>query len=211
MMLSPIHNLYHTLLSRRACQLCGFSPTQTHRLCDDCWTMLPWKSPSLIHRHERNIYACFDYSFPIDRIIHLFKYEQQLHYQTFLAHTLLELKLKRFQAIVPMPISNERLKERGYNQMMVIGKILSKKLQIPIWQPIERSAQHSQKGLTRVERIEDIQSQFKPIRSEKGKFRNILIIDDVVTTGSSVNALANALEKLGCQNIQIACIAAAEY
>ena len=191
------------------CPLCGLEHAQVHGVCDDCWNMLPWAiSPSII-RHQREIQVCFEYEFPIDRIIHLYKYEQQLHFQNFLSSFLTQLKLMPFKAIVPMPISSERLSERGYNQMMIIAKILSKLLNVPVWQPVLRAAQHSQKGLSRLERIENIDSQFKPIRAERRKYRNVLILDDVVTTGSSVHALANALEKLGCDRIQIACIAAA--
>ena len=109
-----------------------------------------------------------------------------------------------------MTISTERLAERGYNQMLIIANLLSKKLNIPVWQPVIRLAQHSQKGLSRVERMENIAEQFQVIKAERRKYRKVLIIDDVVTTGSSIRALSNALEKLGCQQIEMACIAAAQ-
>lgn len=191
------------------CQLCDLESQQAHSLCHDCWQQLPWFKHS-IERHERYIHVALHYDFPINRIIQTFKYEQQLHYQNLLAHCLLELRLKKFQAIVPMPISNERLAERGYNQMLIIAKILAAELNIPVWQPVIRLAQHSQKGLSRVERMHNIGSQFQIIKTERRKYRNILVIDDVVTTGSSIDALARALEQLGCQNIEIACIAAGQ-
>lgn len=191
------------------CQLCDLESQQAHSLCHDCWQQLPWFKHS-IERHERHIHVALHYEFPINRIIQTFKYEQQLHYQNLLAHCLLELRLKKFQAIVPMPISNERLAERGYNQMLIIAKMLAAELNIPVWQPVIRLAQHSQKGLSRVERMQNIGSQFQIIKTERRKYRNILVIDDVVTTGSSINALALALEQLGCQKIEIACIAAGQ-
>ena len=58
--------------------------------------------------------------------------------------------------------------------------------------------------------MENITEQFQVIKAERRKYRKVLIIDDVVTTGSSIRALSNALEKLGCQQIEIACIAAAQ-
>lgn len=191
------------------CQLCDLESQQAHSLCHDCWQQLPWFKHS-IERRQRNIQVALHYEFPINRIIQTFKYEQQLHYQKLLAHCLLELRLKKVQAIVPMPISNERLAERGYNQMLIIAKILAAELNLPVWQPVIRLAQHSQKGLSRVERMQNIASQFQIIKTERRKYRKILVIDDVVTTGSSLNALAQALEQLGCQNIEIACIAAGQ-
>ena len=107
-----------------------------------------------------------------------------------------------------MPISTERLKERGYNQMLIIANIMARELKVPVWQPVIRAAQHSQKGLSRIERLENIKDQFQIITTEKRKYKKVLIIDDVVTTGSSIHALSQALEKLGCQQIYTACIAA---
>jgi len=109
-----------------------------------------------------------------------------------------------------MPISTERLIERGYNQSLVIAKILARELNVPVWQPVIRLAQHSQKGLSRLERLNQIEMQFQPILTERRRYRRVLMLDDVVTTGSSLSALAQALTQLGCQHIFAACIAAAE-
>ncbi|MFW1800594.1 ComF family protein [Acinetobacter nematophilus] len=190
------------------CLLCGIDRQQTHSLCQDCWHQLPWSKQS-IARHGQQILCAHHYDFPIDRIIQTYKYEQKLQYQNVLAYSLLSLRFSKVQAIVPMPISTERLKERGYNQMLIVAKIMAKQLNIPVWQPVIRQAQHSQKGLSRVERLENIEHQFRIIQSERGKFKKVLIVDDVVTTGSSIHALTQALQSLGCQQISSLCIAAA--
>ena len=93
---------------------------------------------------------------------------------------------------------------------MLLAKHVAKHLQVPVWQPIERLKQHSQKGLSRLERIEDIEAQFRVTTSSKVRYRKVLIIDDVVTTGSSIRALSQQLEKLGCQQIYAACLAGAK-
>lgn len=207
-MLQFINQLLHKgVQSISPCLLCGIDRQQRYSLCSDCWQQLPWyKQP--IERHEHSILCAYHYDFPIDRIIQTYKYEQQLQYQNLLAHSLLNLRLPKIQAIVPMPISIERLKERGYNQMLIIAKLMARELKIPVWQPVIRAAQHSQKGLSRTERIENIEDQFQIINTEKRKYKKVLIIDDVVTTGSSIHALSQALDKLGCQQIYTACIAA---
>ncbi len=87
---------------------------------------------------------------------------------------------------------------------------MSKQLDIPIWQPITRLQQHSQKCLSRLERIDNIEQQFQINTTSKLRYRRVLILDDVVTTGSSLHALKQKLEELGCQKIYAACVASAE-
>lgn len=208
-MLQFINPLLHKALqSISPCQLCNVEQQQIHSVCADCWQQLPWLK-STVQRQEMEIHTTCHYDYPIDRIIQKFKYEQQLHFQQLLAGALMQLRLPKIQAIVPMPISKQRLAERGYNQSLVLGKILAKQLNLPIWQPITRLQQHSQKGLTRLERIENIQQQFQINTTSKLRYRRVLILDDVVTTGSSIFALKQKLEQLGCQKVYAACIASA--
>ena len=208
-MLQFINPLLHKALQRISpCQLCNTEQQQIHSVCADCWQQLPWLK-STVQRQEIEIHSACHYDYPIDRIIQKFKYEQQLHFQQLLAGAFMQLRLPKIQAIVPMPISKQRLTERGYNQSLVLGKILAKQLNLPIWQPITRLQQHSQKGLTRLERIENIQQQFQINTTSKLCYRRVLILDDVVTTGSSIFALKQKLEQLGCVKVYAACIASA--
>ena len=156
------------------------------------------------------IQVAFDYHYPINRIIQQFKYEQQLQYQLLLVGALKQLSYPKIQAIVPMPISSARLTERGYNQSLLLGKGLARHLNVPIWQPVTRLQKHAQKGLSRLERLEDIQQQFQIQSAPKIRYRRILIVDDVVTTGSSIHALKQQLLKLGCQKVEAVCLASAE-
>ncbi|MGE8541094.1 MAG: ComF family protein [Acinetobacter sp.] len=191
------------------CVLCGIDAQQNHSLCKDCWNNLPWmKEPVL--RQEMQILSACRYDYPLDRIIQQFKYQQQLQYQTALTGLLCGLKYPKVHAIVPMPISLEKLAERGYNQSLQIAKGLAAHLQLPIWQPVQRLQQHSQKGLSRLERLQDIDQQFVPRDDLKIRYRKVLIVDDVVTTGSSIHALKQCLEQLGCRQIYAVCLAAAQ-
>lgn len=198
--------MFNWLKSQLPCQLCGLVRAEQNSVCSDCWQNLPWFKSTVI-RHEQPIYAACHYQYPIDRIIQQFKYEQQLHYQVLLAGCLAQLKLPKVHAIVPMPISNQRLIDRGYNQSLLVAKILSKKLNIPIWQPIQRQHQHSQKGLSRLERLDQIEQQFQAMTPYNKAYRKVLILDDVVTTGSSIHALRQALITLGCEQVYAACVA----
>lgn len=180
------------------CDLCDVGIKQQFGVCSNCWQQLPWLKQQ-IQRHEQHIYVACHYQYPIDRIIQQFKYEQKLEYERLLAGLLLQLKLPKIQAIVPMPISTDRLIERGYNQSLLLAKTLSQYLNVPIWQPVQRLAQHSQKGLTRLERLDYIEQQFIACPPNKIRYRNVMIVDDVVTTGSSIHALSEILKQLGCQ------------
>ena len=207
--MKQIHMLIKSRLTKQLpCQLCGLDQQQAHSLCTDCWQALPWLKKH-IHRHEQNVLVAHDYAFPIDRVIQKFKYEQQLHFQVMLAHSLLSLTLPKVEALVAMPISTQRLIERGYNQMLLISQIVAQQLKRPIWQPIIRSAQHAQKGLSRTERLAQMNHQFKPRPQQQGRYKKVLILDDVITTGSSIHALSDALYRLGCTQVEAVCIAAA--
>ena len=205
-LLSSAQNWLHT---RLPCQFCGLERGRHSSLCQDCWNQLPWLKHS-VQRQEIEIQVACHYAYPIDRVIQQFKYEQQLHFQILLTGLLKQLDYRQIQAIVPMPISTQRLAERGYNQSVVLAQCLGQHLNIPVWQPIQRQHQHSQKGLSRLERLDHIEQQFKIAPRNALRYRRVLMLDDVVTTGSSLKALEQALTELGCRKIAAACIAAAQ-
>ena len=191
------------------CSLCHIGRTQQFGVCAHCWQQLPWLKQS-IERHQQHVLVACHYDYPINRMIQQFKYEQKLHHQRLLNGMLLQLKLPKVQAIVPMPISTDRLLQRGFNQSLLLAKALSKSLNVPLWQPIQRLAQHSQKGFSRLERLENIEQQFIAKPPNHIRYRKVLIVDDVVTTGSSIAALSQALtQQLGCQQVYSICLAAA--
>ena len=205
----PMFNSLSTFISQfNRCQLCGLDRGTHATLCQECWQNLPWCHQSFI-RQELSIHAACAYQYPISNIIQKFKYEEKLHFQTLLSAALNQLKIPKVHALVPMPISQERLVERGYNQALLLAQHLSKELNIPIWQPIYRVHEHHQKGLNRLERLTNLEDQFKAHRQQRVIYRKVLIIDDVVTTGSSVRALHDALLQLGCKQVHVACVAIA--
>lgn len=191
----------------RRCQLCNSDQASQYTVCHDCWRQLPWLKHSIM-RQQQSIFVACEYAYPLDRIIQQFKYQQQLHWRSLLTGLLLQLRYPKVHAIVAMPISQSRLIQRGYNQSMILAQSLAQQLKIPIWQPIQRVAQHSQKGLNRLERLAHIEAQFLAQPQSKLRFRKVLIVDDVVTTGSSIQALQSSLLNCGCQEVFAVCLAA---
>lgn len=192
------------------CSLCDIGMKRQFGVCQSCWQQLPWLKQS-IERNQQQIMVACHYQYPIDRIIQQFKYEQKLHYQRLLNGLLLQPRLPKVHAIVPMPISTDRLVERGFNQSLLLAQALSEHLNIPVWQPVQRLAQHSQKELSRLERLENIEQQFVAAAPNQIRYRKVLIVDDVVTTGSSITALSQVLQQLGCQQVYSLCLAAAQH
>ncbi|MEB3754678.1 ComF family protein [Acinetobacter sp. MD2(2019)] len=191
------------------CKLCQSAKVDIQRtLCKDCWQQLPWQRHHAEHENFHLQVACH-YSYPLNRMIQQFKYEQQLHYLPLLSQLLRSLQLPKVQAIVAMPVSPQRLAERGYNQSLLLAQQLAAHLNLPIWQPVSRKNEHAQKGLSGVERRQHIDQQFYIAQKPKLRFRRVLIIDDVITTGSSLDALAKQLKQLGCTEIHAACLAIA--
>lgn len=204
--LSTAQQWLHSVLP---CQFCGLERGHQASLCQDCWNHLPWFKQS-VQRQEIEVQVACHYTYPIDRVIQQFKYEQQLHFQILLTGLLKQLEYRQIQAIVPMPISTQRLAERGYNQSIILAQRLGQHLNIPVWQPIQRQHQHAQKGLSRLERLDQIEQQFKIAPTNALRYRRVLMLDDVVTTGSSLKTLERALAELGCRKIEAVCIAAAQ-
>lgn len=115
--------------------------------------------------------------------------------------------------LVPVPLHRWRLWQRGFNQSAFVAKRLSKKLGIPI--ALDGLIRHRNtpplRGLNPRQRRETVQSAFSvnPQRAEELKGRNILLIDDVYTTGATANACAHVLKRSGAARVQVLCWARA--
>jgi ComF family protein len=111
--------------------------------------------------------------------------------------------------IIPTPLHSKRLAERGFNQALEIARPLGQRLKIPVdYQGLTRIRHTSaQSGLTAAKRKQNIDGAFSANPSLHGKF--IALVDDVVTTGATINACAEALKRRGAWRIHIWCCARA--
>lgn len=204
----PLYQTWRDYLQRfLPCVSCQMGNSTWAGLCEDCWQQLPWALGE-VYRHELNVQIACHYEYPLNQMILQYKYHHQLLYAPLFAQLILQLKLPKVQAVVAMPISEQRLAERGFNQALEIAKIVAKALNVPIWQPVQRASAGRQKGLSRAERLENIDEQFQYIQTDT-KYRRVLAIDDVVTTGASLHAFSLALQRAGCEQIYYACVAGA--
>lgn len=201
-------NIRQILKLLKPCTLCHqtWHKYQKTSLCINCWKQLRIQ-PTLITKRDISIHVATSYDFPINRLLQQFKYQHALHHTDIFKDVLARVNISQVQAIVPMPISIQRLQQRGYNQAYILAKILAEQYKLPIWMPIERQHTHQQKNLGRLERIQYIESQFKINQKIRLCYRRVVIIDDVVTTGSSIYALKNKLHELGCKQVDVICLA----
>jgi len=177
-------------LPENHCPICLW-PVPTSEICGACLN----KPPAF----TRTI-AALRYTFPIDALIHALKYRTNLFLASILANLLIK-KLKTTDilpdVIIPMPLHPIRLRERGFNQAMEISRYVSKSLGIIVLPDCCTRIKHTlpQTGLPWKDRQKNIRSAFDCTIDLSGK--HVALVDDVMTTGATLNELAKTLRKRG--------------
>ncbi len=179
------------LISSSICQVCGEPyPGSSRLVCQRC------QSAELFYTSLRS-WAYFEG--PIQRAIHKLKYKKDLGLGEKLAQPLVNLMLAnhwKIDLITAVPLDTARQRERGYNQSLCLARPLAWKTGLPIVTSIIKRIKKtkSQVGLSLEDRKINVAGAFKA--EQKLVYgKSILIIDDVVTTGSTINSCAEALMK----------------
>ncbi len=140
----------------------------------------------------------YDFDHNMRKLIHLYKFKGNHAISQILAELMLDnLEVNKVEAIVAVPLHISRLRERGFNQSLEVAKIISKRLKLPlILNGVERlKPTVSQTTLSKVERYKNLNGVFKVnVKDFKG-VENLAIIDDVMTTGTTIEALAKQIKK----------------
>lgn len=208
------------------CLLCQ---AQDGPLCQACLTNLPWqpvahcpvcalpvpggeicghciKEPPAFSRAQ----ALFNYGFPVDRLIQRLKYQEHLALAPLLGTLLAQhLPVELPDLWLPMPLHARRLQERGFNQAVEIARELSAKTGVPMqaaWATRERDTP-PQAGLKRDARKKNVRGAFQCSRKVAGLHAGI--VDDVMTTGSTLDELAKTLKAAGACKVSCVVVARA--
>ena len=182
------------------CPQCGEETTLGER-CGACL-----KDPPAFAR----TIALFRYEFPVDRLIQALKYGHQLALATWLGHRLGDrLVAADYDLLLPLPLHPSRLRTRGFNQSLEIARVTSKALAIPMNPAIltRIRATPPQAELPLKERGRNVRGAFECARDLAGK--RILLVDDVMTTGSTLREAARILKLHGAGQITVAVAARA--
>jgi ComF family protein len=144
----------------------------------------------------------------VQELIHNLKYKGQEWYVADLIDSEI---LKTVDEIIPVPLHKRKLRERGYNQLTLFGKTLSNYFNTP-YNPnvlIRKVYSKTQSKKNLLNRSEGIETIFDVVFSEKDHNKHFLLIDDVLTTGSTLEACSRALLKIPGAKISIVCMAMA--
>jgi ComF family protein len=200
-----------TLYPPRCC-LCGFAGASLDLdLCDYCLVDLPWiESPA-------GTCVALRYEHPVDEMIRRLKYQGTLMYArvlgVLLAQVVAELGTPLPRLLVPVPLHGGRWRERGFNQAAAIGRHAGRLLEIPVARhAVERVRDTpSQTALDVNERRLNVRGAFA-LRAGRPRQRlleagHVAIVDDVITTGSTVNELRAVLLAAGVQRVDLWAVA----
>jgi ComF family protein len=187
-----------------ACARCAMPVSAGGETCAGC-------------RRRRHVFDAafvpYRYEFPLDVLIHRFKYGGQIAIGrilgTLLARRLWERGRPGVDAIVPVPLHAAREAKRGYNQAREIAMFAAELAGIPLRDRIARRGRATveQTALPAGARRRNLRGAFE-IRASSVPAR-VAIVDDVLTTGATTEALALALRRAGCRHVEVWAIARA--
>jgi len=151
---------------------------------------------------------------PVREFVHRFKYNKQYHLRHQLAEwaaAALEddrLRTPAFDALVPVPLHATRQRERTFNQAEAIARELSRRAKVPMWRALCRTRYTTtQTRLDREERMENLHGAFRVRQPSLVLDRHLILVDDVFTTGSTVEECARALRAAGAASVRALTVA----
>jgi ComF family protein len=178
-----------------ACARCAL-PGAAHSTCAEC----------LRHEPAFDGAVCvFAYGFPLDAMVGRFKYAGDLAIGRWLA---LELAARVAgesapDVIVAPPTTRARLRERGFNQALELAKVVARQRAIPLARDaVSRLRDDApQAALDRARRLANLREAFECKPSLKGS--DVVVVDDVITTGATAEAMARALKAAGAERVRL--------
>ncbi|GAA0702615.1 ComF family protein [Marinobacterium maritimum] len=223
-----MHRKNYWVYFNHSCSLCGATSDVHHGICTDCHSDLPWllgscrrcalplpsTAPpgSLCGRciqtppaFDRTL-AAFHYDFPLSQLLPRIKYQRQPAHLGWLGRVLAAFLQQQYEAdwplalcAVPMhPLSELK---RGFNQAQLLAEVLARQLQLPLTPCLNKTRRTPhQMSLGLDERRHNLQQAFRITRPPA---RHIALVDDVMTTGTTVNTLAELLKQAGAERVDI--------
>ncbi len=202
------------------CLLCT-APATAKPVCDACYADLPWLTTtrcpqcalptsdggvcgaclSQPPRFDR-VSAAFAYAWPLAPLIHHYKYAGNLALAQLLALALCARLAGGGDLIIPVPLAPQRLRSRGFNQALEIARVASRVTGVPLVANACRRVRDGapQASLQWQARAQNIRGAFVCDADLRGK--RVAVIDDVMTTGATLNELARNLRKAGAIEVQ---------
>ncbi len=177
------------LTPQNRCDCCGINLPRSG-LCGNCLQKPPYFD---------QILAPYRYDTPISDLILRYKYQKRPELAAALSQSIIQFVAQQNSQpdlLIPVPLHPRRLRERGFNQSYELARHIGKALSIPVHKhAVERVIDTPpQAGLSKKERRRNIRHAFE-VSAPLTEYSHIALVDDVVTTGSTVNALARLLKQ----------------
>lgn len=198
------------------CGICGKG--KNTYLCKKCENQL--KKEAIFGKDEyqdtyfQNHFYLFHYGGVVRNLILNYKFKEKPYlYKSFInffsKYQKNCLQFDFYDIIVPVPISQKRKKQRGYNQSLLIAKDIAKELNVNLEPNLLKKAKHNkiQSTLNKVAREQNVKNVYQINEKENIQDEKILLIDDIFTTGSTVNECSKMLKLAGAKKIDILTIA----
>lgn len=181
------------------CKHCGKPlPADWKEYCSDCERHEQW------HDGGRGLYL---YREPLKESLMRFKFKGRKEYGAYYGHVMCRyggefIKQVRPEVIIPVPLHRRKYQKRGYNQAEVLARFISESFSIPLRTDlvVRNRITKAQKELGRKERAANLRRAFA-VKEEARGYRSVLLVDDIYTTGSTINAIALKLKECGVKNV----------
>ena len=188
---------------KNACQKCGDQVGPFDSFCDNC------KKKEYKHSFDR-AYCATKYSGPAMSMVYSFKYGGNKYLckviSKFMIDFFEDLKDKpSIDLVVPVPLGEKRLKRRGFNQAQMLAENIAKhfSFELNVAAVVRRKNTDTQTSMTRTQRLENVKGAFSVTDKQQISGKNILLIDDIVTTGATCDEISTILKKAGTKNVYV--------
>lgn len=183
-----------------ACKICGMPSNSEYTItCGSCQKTPP--------AYTKIIYYGL-YKDNFKKAIHLFKFQGIKRLAKPLGRLLMQLPIPKVDYIIPVPLHVKRLREREFNQTALLGNVLSKELEIKLLLNglVKIKETSPQTSLNREERIKAVKNAFAFNGDSIGGC-DILLVDDVITSGATVGECSKVLKKAGAKSVTVIALA----
>jgi ComF family protein len=178
-------------LPRSRCAVCAL-PLASGTVCGECMQRPPIYD---------GITAVYSYAFPVDALVRAYKYGRDLSLAPLFGGHIANDVQHEVEAIIPMPLASARLRERGFNQAHELARHIGRRLGVPVLSSACRKVSDTapQAELPWAERARNVRGVFVCDVNLRGK--RIAIVDDVMTTGATLNEFAKNLKRAGAAEV----------
>ncbi len=204
--MKKIWNLLLDLVYKKKCYFCGKSKYSV-KMCPDCFAKLSYNEVHVNRIIDGvNVYACAVYEKTLQKLIRGLKYHKQKELAYYLAKFMHEYFIQigthtSFQ-VIPVPQHKNRLKKRKYNHMELVAEEFCKLSGFqPNYDLLKRIKDTKpQYKLNRQQRLKNLENAFS-VKKEKDLFMPVLVIDDICTTGTTMEEIIKTLKQAGIKEI----------